>query len=69
LAASATLIAKMERIGNYELDRRGMTKHYRDLAKHYQEYVDATPAVGIVEIPYSDFQAAEIIHNDRVRTN
>lgn len=67
IAAQSALLAKAERIGNYELDRRSMAKQYRDLAKQFQEWAESEPAIDVAEINLSPFQAEEILVNEATR--
>ena len=68
LAADAILLDKMVRIGNYTHDRKGLTAALRDLAKHYREVAEETPACGGAEIAQDDFSRTVILVNKAMRS-
>ena len=67
LASSAVLLHKAEKIGNYGLDRKGMSDLYRALAKDYDERDQAIPAVGVMEQSWTPHNAFQIVFNNVLR--
>jgi hypothetical protein len=67
LASQALLVADMRKIGEHTIDRRKQSELYLKAAERFRAKADEFPAVGRVEIAYTEMQAAEIIENEWIR--
>ena len=69
LGTEAVLAHKMEKIGNYTIDRKGMAEMYRKLADSYELKDQETPAVGVFEQSWTAQNAIDIAWNDALRSS
>ncbi|MBW2308519.1 MAG: hypothetical protein JRG73_16455 [Deltaproteobacteria bacterium] len=70
LAASATLLHKAERIGNYSIDRKSMADAYRNMAAEFDKMVTDPPvptAIGVIQFAHTNAIAQRIVVNDAMR--
>jgi len=68
LSASAVLLHKAEKIGNYSLDRKSMAKAYLDLADRFDAMANNIPAVDVIQYAHTDAIARQIVINDAMRS-
>lgn len=67
IAMSARLLDKMEKIGAYTLDRKGLIKELHAMAKQFREAAESTPAHGYYEQAHTALSAREIISKEAMR--
>lgn len=69
IAMDSKLLDKMERIGNYTLDRKGIIKNLHDMAKQFRDAAASAPAYGFFEQSHGAMIARDIIHREALRGN
>jgi len=67
LAASGALLAKAQRIGQYSIDRKSISAAYLAMAHTYDDAVNSVPAVGVIEMSWTDTIADSIVSNNAMR--
>ena len=69
IAMSARLLDKLETIGSYTLDRKGLIKELHAMSKQFREAAESSPAYGFYEQAHSNLSARQIIYNEALRDN
>lgn len=68
LASNAALLHKLEEIGDYRFDSKGMSAALLKMAARYREKVEQEPAFAVAEQTLSVFNEAEILWNEALKT-
>ena len=69
LGTEAVLSHKMEKIGNYTIDRKSMSASYLAAAAKFELKDQETPAVGVFEQSWTAQNAIDIAWNDELRSS
>ena len=67
LVANAALLHKLEELGEYKIDSKGMAAALMKAAERYRARSEEAPAIDSAERNLSDFTAGQIIWNDLLR--
>jgi hypothetical protein len=67
IAASAALVAKLERSLNITIDRKSVPLRLLEVAAQYETMTEDAPAIGIAERPYTIFNTEDIILHKALR--
>ena len=69
LVGNAALLEKLEQIGDYKIDSRGMAKALMTAAERLRAQAEETPAFATSEMTVSIFAERDLVWNDILRTS